>query len=88
MSCRKMPISSRSRSSSRIKRQHPIGDVEQLDDVLQQAAEVGVVIADAGRHLAEIGDEFLVHEEALDQGAQVRIAHLEQSAAQPLAAAC
>ena len=67
----------------RIKRQHAVGGVEQGDDVLQQAAQVGVMVADAGRHLAEGAQELLVHQEALGQGAQVRVAQPQQEAAQP-----
>ena len=46
------------------------------------------MVADAGRRLAEVADEILVHQEAFGQAAQVRIAQLEQEAAQPFVAAC
>src|SRR5262249_48719967 len=67
----------------RVERQHAVGDVQQLHDVFQKAAEVGVVVANAGRHLAEVRDELVVHQETFDERPEVRVAHFEQDAAEP-----
>ena len=48
-------------------RQH---DFHQADDVLQQAAVIGMVVLDAGRGRGELGHELLVDEKALGQGSQ------------------
>ena len=46
--------------------------------MLEQSSLVGVVILDAGRRRGELADEFVVDQEALDQGAEVRVAHRQQ----------
>jgi hypothetical protein len=61
-----------------VQRQEPVGRVEQGDDVLQQAADVGVVVPHTGRDGAEVADERVVHQEALGQCSQVRLADLPQ----------
>ena len=61
----------------------PVGDVQQGDDVLEQSALIGMVVLDAGRGRRELADELVVDQEALDQGAEVRVAHPEQHLAQP-----
>ena len=61
----------------------PVGDVEQGDDVLEQPALVGVVVLDARRRRGELADELVVDQEALDQGAEVRVAHRQEHLAQP-----
>ena len=53
------------------------------DDVLEQPALVGVVVLDAGRGGGELADELVVDQEALDQGAEVRVAHRQQHLAEP-----
>ncbi len=68
----------------RVERQQALGGVHERDHVLEQPAQVGVMVADAGRHLAKAAHEFLVHEETLGQGPQMRIGQLQQEAAQPL----
>src|SRR6266581_4308868 len=67
----------------RIKRQDALGSVEQRDDMLQQSAQVGVVITDASRRLTESLHEVVVHEKTLGQGAQMWVAQSEQAAPQP-----
>ena len=42
-----------------------------------------MVVLDPGRRRRELADELVVDQEALDQGAEVRIAHPEQNLAQP-----
>ena len=49
MSCRKMPIEQQIAVQLRVERQQPLGGVQQGHDVLEQAAQVGVVVANAGR---------------------------------------
>ena len=72
-----------------IERQQAVGRVEQGDDVLQQAAEVGVMVADAGRHLAEIARRTPRPSGSIRPGpAGADCSSLQQHAAQPLAAAC
>ena len=56
-----------------IERQNPLRPVEQRDDVLEQAAQVGMMVPDPGRHLAKVANELLVHQETFGQGSQVRI---------------
>src|SRR5262249_53546347 len=56
--------------------QQPFGRVEQIDDVLQEAADVGVVVSHAGGHAAEAAEEVLVHQEALGERLEGRIADL------------
>jgi hypothetical protein len=44
----------------RVKRRQPIGGVEHRDDVLQEAADVRMMIANTGRRLAEAADKSVV----------------------------
>ena len=53
MSCRKMPDQDQVAVQLGIERQPCVGPVEQRDDVFEQAAEVGMMIAHPGRGLAE-----------------------------------
>ena len=51
--------------------------------MLEQAAVVGVVVLDPGRGGGELADELLVDQEALGQGAEVRVGHPEEHLAEP-----
>jgi hypothetical protein len=68
----------------RIEADEAVAGVEERGDVLEQTADVGVVVANAGRRPAEAMHELVVHEETLGQGAQVRVAQLHQGAAEPV----
>ena len=48
----------------------PQDDFHEVDDVLQQAALVGVMVLHARRRLDELRQESFVHEEALAERAQ------------------
>ncbi len=50
--------------------------------MLEKAAQISVVIANAGRRLREVADEFLVHQEALCQRSQIMIAQMHERIAQ------
>src|SRR5205807_10434254 len=65
----------------RIKRQQAIGAIAQRNDMLQKSADVGMVVPHTGRDFAESADKLLVHQEALRQGPEVRIAEPQQSGA-------
>src|SRR5262249_10182862 len=64
--------------------QEAIGPFEHVDNVFEQSADIGMVVANARRGAAEVAQERLVHEEALGQGAQVRVAGLHQGGAECL----
>ena len=51
--------------------------------MLQQAAQVGVMVLDAGRGPGELGHELLVHQEALGQRLQGRVGQAAEDLAQP-----
>src|SRR5437660_1403006 len=68
-----------------VQRQDALRRVHERDDVLQKATDVGVVDSDSGRRPAEAAHELLIHEEALGEGTQVRVAEAQQEAVQPLA---
>ena len=59
----------------------PSRDLEHRGDVLQEATPVGVVVANPRGRGHELGHERLVDEEAIDQGAQVRVAEGAESLA-------
>ena len=80
MSCRKAPISSRSAIDRRIERRDARDQLHQVDDVLEQSAEIGVMVLHAGRRPAELAHELFVDQKALGQVEQVRVAHLAQKA--------
>ena len=61
----------------------PVGHVQERDDVLEQPSLIRVVVLDSRRGRRELADEFVVDQEALDQSAEVRVAHRQQDLAQP-----
>ena len=67
----------------RIAGAHAQHDFHEVDDVLQQAALIGVVVFDPGRGAGELGHELLVQEEAFGQGLQARIGEAAEDLAQP-----
>src|SRR5262249_34418664 len=69
---------------ARIDRQDALGRFQHGDDVFQEAADVGVMVADAGRGGAGAADKIGVDQEELDQGAEVRVAQLHQDTAELL----
>src|SRR5262249_34599896 len=54
----------------RVERRDAVGDFEDGDDVLEEPADVGVMVADAGWAAAEVAQERLVPEEALSERPQ------------------
>ena len=61
----------------------PVGHVQERDDVLEQPSLIRMVVLDSRRGRRELADEVIVDQEALDQGAEVRVAHRQQDLAQP-----
>src|SRR5689334_6165385 len=52
--------------------------------MFQQAADIRVMVANAGRRGAEIAHQRVVHQKTLGQSAQVRVRQLQQGCAQSL----
>ena len=82
-SCRNAPIEQQIAVDLRIARGDAEHDLHEVDDVFQEAAQVGVVVLHAGRGAGELGHERLVHEKALGQGLQARLGEAAEDFAQP-----
>ncbi len=67
----------------RIARADPQHDLHKVDDVFQQAAQIGMMVLHAGRGPGELGHEGLVQQETLGQGLQGRLGQAAEDLAQP-----
>src|SRR5262245_10389974 len=51
----------------RVNRRQAVGGLQQCDDVLEQAAQISMVVADAGGRFAESIHELGIHQKAFNQ---------------------
>jgi hypothetical protein len=56
-----------------IEGRQPVDPLQEGDDVFEEPAQIGVVVANAGRDIAESIHEAGIHEEAFCQGPEVRV---------------